>query len=171
MADLTQEQKQTVTGWILEGAGLAEVQSKLRDLLGVSLTYMDVRLLVLELGLKVREAAKPPPVPDLSKTKAGTRAKPVESDDGGAAWDEPEPEPAGPSGGSSTVSVSVDRLIKPGSVVSGSVTFSDGVTATWGIDQFGRLMLSAGRPGYKPSHSDVLAFQTQLRKVLEQKGF
>ena len=170
MADLTLEQKQTVEGWIRDGAGLAEVQTKLRESLGVSLTYMEVRLLVLELGVKVREAAKPPPVPDLSKAGASGRPMPTEPDEEDAAWQEPEPAPhAGAAG--ATVSVSVDRLIKPGSVVSGSVTFSDGVTASWGIDQFGRLMLSGGRPGYKPSQNDVMAFQQQLRKILEQKGF
>jgi hypothetical protein len=170
MADLTQEQKQTVAGWVRDGAGLAEVQSKLRDSFGVSLTYMDVRLLVLELGLKVREAVKPVPAPDLSKPGPAPRTAPNEPNDDEGAWDGPEPAGLPPAGGAK-VSVSVDRLIKPGSVVSGSVTFSDGVTASWGIDQFGRLMLSASRPGYKPSQNDVLAFQSQLRKVLEQKGF
>ena len=42
-----------------------------------------------------------------------------------------------PSGGGD-VSISVSPVTKPGMMASGSVTFSDGVTCDWYLDQFGR---------------------------------
>ena len=49
------------------------------------------------------------------------------------------------------VAVEIDRVMKPGSLVSGTVTFTDGVSASWAIDQFGRLAIGASRKGYKPT--------------------
>ena len=69
------------------------------------------------------------------------------------------------------MSVEVDVVTKPGSVVSGTVTFGDGVTATWFLDQLGRLAIDAGQPGYKPGEQDLRDFQTELRAALEKRGF
>ena len=62
------------------------------------------------------------------------------------------------------VSVSVDQLTKPGAIVSGKVTFSDGQTADWYLDQTGRLGVVPKQQGYKPSAADVQEFQTALAK-------
>jgi hypothetical protein len=51
-------------------------------------------------------------------------------------------------------------------MASGSVTFSDGETKKWSIDQFGRLAMTGGTPGYKPNDQDVMEFQQQLEKSL-----
>ena len=51
MANLTPEQKQSVTQWIQDGSGLSDIQKRLRDEFSVSLTYMDVRMLVDDLKL------------------------------------------------------------------------------------------------------------------------
>ena len=48
------------------------------------------------------------------------------------------------------VSVEMDRVTKPGTLVSGTVTFSDGTHAAWSLDQLGRLALDAKEPGYQP---------------------
>jgi hypothetical protein len=69
------------------------------------------------------------------------------------------------------VSVDLDRVVKPGSLVSGRVTFSDGVSAGWSLDQLGRLALETSQPGYRPGREDLEAFQVELRRVLEKKGF
>jgi hypothetical protein len=171
MAELTPEQKQSINKWITEGASLADVQRRLREELGVSLTYMDVRLLVLELGLSVKERVRQA-TPGKDLGKPGLRAsETTEGEDAG--MDEAEDAvPVPPAGtGASRVTVSLDRIIKPGALVSGTVTFSDGATIGWALDQFGRLALTGGKPGYKPSQQDVMAFQTELRRLLEQKGF
>jgi hypothetical protein len=68
------------------------------------------------------------------------------------------------------VTVDVDRLTKPGALASGTVRFSDGVSAAWSLDQMGRLGLSATTPGYKPSEGDIVAFQQELRSALEKMG-
>ena len=41
----------------------------------------------------------------------------------------------------------------------------------WTLDQFGRLALSGGEEGYKPSEEDVVEFQKQLDGALRGKGF
>ena len=54
-------------------------------------------------------------------------------------------------GGPGGVSVGVDEIAIPGTLVSGKVTFSDGNTAAWHLDQTGRLGLAPKQPGYRPS--------------------
>jgi len=56
-------------------------------------------------------------------------------------------------------------------MASGTVTFSDGQNKQWTLDQFGRLGLSGGDEGYKPSDEDVMEFQKQLDAALRGKGF
>ncbi|NQU39405.1 MAG: hypothetical protein HQ523_05585 [Lentisphaerae bacterium] len=148
---LTDEQKITVTEWVRKGAGLSDVQKQLQSEFAISMTYMDVRFLVIDLELTLKED-DPPPEP---KT-------------------EPEAEVAAADGGEllpGAVTVEVDRLVKPGAVVSGSVDFSDGRHASWSLDQMGRLALDAGDPEYRPSEEDLAEFQTALRNALQKQGF
>ena len=97
------------------------------------------------------------------------------------AWKPAEPEAApataepaedaaapGPAG---TVQLSVDAITVPGALASGKVTFSDGVAATWYVDQMGRLGLSGAPQGYQPPPGDVPVFQQQLDRALMQAGF
>ena len=76
---------------------------------------------------------------------------------------------AAPAGGH--LKVELDRLVRPGAVVSGSVTFSDGVTSKWAMDQYGRLVLDTGKKGYQPSAADVQAFQRELNQQLQRHGY
>ena len=152
--DLTDEQKQAVRGWVEEGAGLSEIQKRLADELGISMTYMDVRFLVIDLGIDVQDKPDKKPAPA------------VDADAGAPA---PSPSSSGAIGGG--VSVEVDRVTKPGSIVSGTVVFSDGTRASWMLDQLGRLAIDAGTPGYRPSEEDLRAFQEELRSALEKRGF
>jgi hypothetical protein len=171
MENLTPEQKKSVTEWVQEGSNLADVQKRLREEFSISLTYMDVRLLVIEMGLKVKEKVRPVSVDkDLSKGPSPASGSQSQDEDWGD--EEQGGGPQNPPGtGSTKVTVTVDRIVKPGTLVSGNVTFSDGVSMGWGLDQFGRLALSGGKAGHKPSQQDLMAFQTQLRRLIEQKGF
>lgn len=147
-------QKESVRTWVGEGLGLSDLQKKITEEFGVAMTYMDVRFLVLDMGLDIQDQAS-----------GFTQVKEVAMD---------EPPGGGPSAmnsGTGEVSVDVDRVVKPGSVVSGTVTFSDGVHATWMLDQLGRLALDAGQPDYSPAPEDIQAFQEQLRNVLSKRGF
>jgi hypothetical protein len=67
--------------------------------------------------------------------------------------------------------VTVDQIARPGALVSGKVTFSDGNSAEWYLDQMGRLGLSPQQQGYRPSQTDLMTFQTELQNQLAQMGF
>jgi hypothetical protein len=66
--------------------------------------------------------------------------------------------------------VTLDQLAKPGAIVSGKVTFSDGQSADWYLDQTGRLGVVPKQPGYKPSPADVQQFQVALQSELARMG-
>src|SRR5580658_6111370 len=63
---LTPEQKQTVASWVAAGDNLSTVQKKLSTQFQLSLTYMDVRFLVDDLGHELKNAA-PKLATDLGK--------------------------------------------------------------------------------------------------------
>jgi hypothetical protein len=155
---LTDTQRQQVAAWIAAGAKLSEIQIRLDKECGLRLTYMEVRLLVDDLKLTPKdfEPAKPAtPVP----TPAD--AAPPQAAPGPA-----EPVPTG--GG---VSITVDKLARPGALVSGNVTFSDGQQAAWYLDQTGRLGVVPKQQGYKLSPGDVQDFQMALESELAKLGF
>jgi len=168
--NLDDEQKRKVTEWIAQGLKLSEIQKRLGDELGLRLTYMEARLLVDDLKLMPKDTERPKPM-DLSGKPADQGAKaPV-------AGVEPSEETAGslpegelPKPGAGNVKVKVDQIAQPGAVVSGSVTFSDGNTAAWYLDQFGRLGLAPKKQGYKPPASDLQVFQTELQNELAKMG-
>jgi hypothetical protein len=161
---LTDEQKQKVTEWIGNGMKLSDIQNRLADEFEVRLTYMDVRLLVDDLKVMPKdppEPAKPAPAPEESPAPAPApaEASPLASPD----------EAAAPAGGK--VSLTVDTLARPGTIVSGKVTFSDGKNAAWYLDQMGRLGVSPEEQGYRPPAGDVEDFQMQLDRELQKLGF
>jgi hypothetical protein len=83
-----------------------------------------------------------------------------------------EPEiDGGPGAPGGAVSVTVDKIQRPGAVVGGDVTFSDGVSAQWQIDQMGRLGIVPPKEGYQPPEADIAEFQTQLQAILQKQGF
>ncbi len=168
---LNEEQKKAVQKWAAEGLSLSDIQKKLTSEYSLSMTYMDVRFLVLELGAEIQDKKKADKV-DLSKASqqggGGAQAPVPGQDDDMPGDDVPDAaEPAGPAG---SVRVELDRIIKPGFVMSGSVVFSDGTQAAWMIDQMGRLMLDPKTKGYKPSPQDLAEFQNNLRRIFESRG-
>lgn len=145
---LSVEQKQIVASWIAEGLNLAEVQRRLEREMDLRMTYMDVRFLIDDLEIEIPE----PPKPVVEEALVGADLQ-------------PEP-PLVPEG----VSVVVDKLTRPGSVVSGQVTFSDGQKATWLLDQAGQLGLEGAPADYRPSDTDLAEFQKQLHASLRKAG-
>ncbi len=61
--------------------------------------------------------------------------------------------------------------MKPGTMISGKVTFSDGENAAWYMDQTGRLGLDPSTIGYRPTERDVLAFQVELQRLARTQGY
>jgi hypothetical protein len=192
--NLTPEQKKTVSSWITAGASISDVQKRLRDEFQLSLTYIDTRFLIDDLGLVIKTVAKPAPnargdlgagkpaapVPGGAKPGASpAAAQDAELVDEGDAFaagaDEfaddlpPETAPAGAVGGK--VAIDIDRVMRPGTVVSGTVKFSDGQSGKWALDQMGRLVFEGATPGYRPSQADLQAFQRELSTQLQRQGY
>lgn len=153
---LDQEQQRTVVRWIEEGLSVSDIQARLGRELGLTMTYMEVRFLIADLGVKPKDKEIPaPPTPPPSPAAPGLGK-------GG-------PAPAPASG--SKVTLSLDQVMRPGALVSGKVTFSDGKVAEWYLDQMGRLGLIPKEPGYKPSQADLAQFQAELQDELARQGF
>lgn len=196
---LSPEQKQAVSTWVAAGDNLSAVQKKLAEQFKLSLTYRDVRFLVDDLNLALKDPAPKVDASDVSKTpvpvgggpaaagppraekkglieklkeKVGLAPGAVEEDDL-PPDDLPEAgdELAAPPDGASSLTLDMDRLVRPGFMASGSVNFSDGTTGKWAIDQAGRLMLETAQKGYKPSQTDVQAFQRELQVQLQKQGY
>ena len=161
--NLDDAQRKQVGGWIAEGLKLSDIQKRLADELGLRLTYMEVRLLVDDLKLTPKDP-EPTPTPELSGAQPGKGA----AIDGEAQL-LPEDDARAPGGGG--VSVKVDQLARPGAIVSGQVTFTDGKSAEWYLDQMGRIGLAPKEAGYKPAASDVQIFQAELQRQLAKMGF
>ncbi len=162
--DLTDEQKRKVSEWVSEGLDLSEIQQNLREEFELSLTYLDVRFLVDDLDLELKDAKRKPSAHDDLHAQPAAQQP---ADSGAETAEFADLEPAGQDG----VTVEVDRVTKPGAVVSGKVTFSDGKASNWALDQTGRLVLEGADEGYKPSQEDLQAFQQELSRQLQQQGF
>ena len=144
---LSDDQKTAISKWIEEGSSLSDIQKRLKTELDISLTYLETRMLVDDLKLTLKEPErveeKPLPAPE-------------------------EPAPDAPAPGK--VSVTIDQITRPGSIISGHVVFSDGEKAEWYLDQTGRLGLNPGTPGYRPQQDDVMAFQVELERLARSQG-
>ena len=164
--NLDEAQRQQVAKWIEEGLKLSEIQTKLASEFDVRMTYMEVRFLIDDLKLKPKDK-EPPPAPVVPKAAAPAppRRQP------GAPPDEETDFEQEPLPGAANVSVSVDQVTRPGALVSGKVTFSDGQGADWYLDQMGRLGVVAKQQGYKPSQADLMAFQAELQNQLAKMGY
>jgi hypothetical protein len=176
---LTDEQKAAIARWVADGADLNQIQDRLRNELGMTLSFMDTRFLIADLGLQLQEKAP------TEMTTASILPDPT----GESSAETPEPDgfsddelldpmsqaadqPPGAGGrGDGGVSVVLDEITIPGALASGRVTFSDGQKATWYLDQMGRLGLGGVERGYQPPESDVVAFQRELQGVLRRAGY
>ena len=152
---LSPEQTAEVAQWVRDGATLSDVQKRIDTDFKISMTYMDVRFLVDDLDLTLVDPAPKAPAAD------GTVAeKDATVDDEGAV----------PAIGGVTVEADAAVLI-PGAIASGSVTFSDGVTAKWMVDHQGRPgFTEVSQDGYRPTPEDGEAFMQELSAALRAKG-
>jgi hypothetical protein len=152
--NLTDSQKTTVGQWVSQGDSIANIQRQLADKFQASMTYMEVRFLVDDLNIIFEE---PEPEPDLDVSDADSESEVV------------EPELVDATAG---VVLDVDAIMLPGALVSGSVTFTDGVSLKWQLSAAGQLGLIPGAdPEYRPNPEDIQDFQAQLEEVLRSKGY
>jgi len=139
---LSEDQIASIRSWAVAGAQLPEIQLRMKDDLGLSVTYMDTRFVILDLGIELLEEKKEEPLPEVKET----------------------PVPTG------KVTVTMDSIAMAGALVSGKAVFSDGESAIWMLDQTGRPALDPDTPGYSPNQADILEFQKQLRAHIESTG-
>lgn len=147
VSDLSEDQIEAIRAWVADGAQMAEVQKKLYEEFGFKLTYMDTRFLALDLELDFASQEEPEPEPKQEATFV----------------EETSAAPAGVG----EVSATLDQVARPGAMVSGTVTFSDGVKGIWLIDEMGRPSIDPDQPGYQPTEADLMAFQDKLRVLLD----
>jgi hypothetical protein len=160
--NLDESQRKIVAAWIAEGLKLSEIQTRLASELGVKMTYMEVRFLVDDLKLTPKDVEPPKPPQALGNPPPAGVKSPLTASS--------KPDELAPSVGG-RVSVSVDQIARPGALVSGKVTFSDGQQADWNLDQSGRLGVAPKQQGYKPAAIDVQEFQLALQDELAKIGF
>jgi hypothetical protein len=138
---LSPNQINTIKLWAEQGARLADIQKNMREEMNLSLTYMDTRLVILDLGItlaedKIETASSEAPLNILATGKT---------------------------------TVTVDSVTLPGAIISGRVSFSDGESAVWMLDQMGRPSIDPNNPNYQPTQDDIIEFQKQLRTLIEQQ--
>jgi hypothetical protein len=171
--NLDATQTARVQGWIEEGLKLSDIQTRMAEEMGIKLTYMEARMLLDDLKLRPKDPPPPPPpaIPAATGPMAGGPGSLGLGKGTGMPGGLPSlvPEGAPPAGG--RVKVEVDTLARPGSLVSGKVTFHAGQKAEWQMDQMGRLAVAPRTPGFKPSPAEVAEFQAELDAALAQLGF
>ena len=143
--ELTDTQVEILRAKAEEGGQLNDLQKIIQNEFGKNITYMETRFLASDLNITIKDDAPPATTDDDTPS--------VE-----------DPLSAEPHNGA--VQVSVDQVTRPGAMANGSVTWSDGVTSQWVLDQMGRLGLESADETYQPSPEDIEQFQMQLREAI-----
>lgn len=168
--NLDENQKQQVLKWLDAGRKLAEVQKKLEQEFGLRLTYMEVKFILSDLNAKPKD-----PEPEKPAAPPAAEPAPVAAPEAGLDEDFPEgdfPEEAElPPAGGGGVKVAVDQIARPGAMISGKVTFANGKSCEWMLDQMGRLGVVPGVDGFKPGAADLREFQIALQTQLQRLGY
>lgn len=166
--NLDEAQRKKVAEWVANGLKLSEIQNRMASELGIRMTYMEVRLLADDLKLTPKDVEMPGPAVanvtnSIPKTAGETRLA--------STPDAPAKDMrTGADAVTGEVSVQADQIARPGAVVSGKVSFSDGVKAEWYFDQTGRLGLIPQQAGYRPAPEDLQQFQIKLEALLSRMG-
>lgn len=158
---LTEEQLSAIKDWASQGDQLPDIQKKLEKEFELSMTYMDTRFLILDLGVEIQKPEEEETAKLDDSEEPATQNKTLTDDDM-----EILPGDGTPAGGG--VSVTVDEVVRPGVMVSGKVHFSDGEKGAWYIDQMGRLGIDPDTAGYQPSEQDVAVFQSELKTLMDR---
>lgn len=172
MSQLSPDQLAQVETWAANGANLNAVQDRLKTEFGITLTYLDARLLMLDVGVRIKDKPReqPKPAAPAPVMEAETSAALPAEDE---TWNENPGDAASPPAGAPAVGIemSADQIALPGALISGKVTFSDGTKASWFLDETGRLGLNGAPAGYQPPAADVPQFQQTLDLLLQKSGF
>ena len=160
--NLSDEQTSIIAEHLNDGASIADIQSLITNEFDVAATYMETRFLIDDLNLELQDQERVSA--DLSTP---TNSSASSSSGIGEILDQSgaKTKQAAASGGG--VTVDIDSIKRPGTALSGSVTFSDGVSAKWYVDPMGRLGLDPDQPDYQPSQEDIETFQMELQAKMQ----
>ena len=153
--EFSEEQVATVQSWTDEGAGLSDIQKKLSAEMDIKVTYMELRFLLDDLGVNLKET----PEPDPEEEAAPSRESDLLSGDGSTDV---------PTGDG--VRVSLASVQRPGALISGVATFAGGQQVEWWLDQMGQLGLNPKDEDFRPSQEQMMSFQRELQKTVQEKG-
>jgi hypothetical protein len=144
----SQERDIIIAKLISEGNSLSEVQKVLKKDYDYKITYMDLRLVSSSL--------------EVNWEKLDEKNNPkTDDDDDTDDTDKPELIP------SEETIIEVSKLVRPGAVYSGNVTFLSGIKAEWHIDSMGRLGLNPKNEGDQPTEADFEDFQLKLQDKIQ----
>ena len=149
-----EERKLIVRKLLAEGRTLSQIQDSLRTEHGDSITYMELRLLLSEMpDLKLPEKERPKPAAPAVGTPAGPTLTTATTESAASS--------------ASKLSISVDQVPAPGSMLSGYARFASGAKAHWFIDEMGRLGLEPELGASKPTPADMKEFAAELKRMLQ----
>ena len=155
------EIKKIVLESLQKGLSLSEIQKLLHEK-GEIITFLDLRLLASELeNLDWKKLAGE----DEAQKKEDAISKKNKDAADKSGEENADEIPADKGEWSGATVVEVNKLVRPGAALSGSVTFASGVKADWVLDQMGRLGLE--KPTGKPTPEDIKEFQVELQKKLQ----
>lgn len=161
VASLTPEQKQHIVEWVAGGADLNSLQKHIVDKLGIRVTYMDTRLLILDLGLELIPAPEPQtPHQQENQTPASSSAEDLAP----ASTDAVISSSTVPLAGK--LDLSIDEKPADGFALTGKVTFPSGSWGAWFFDHEGRLGLDPAPTAAEPTEEDIDVFQRELKHFL-----
>ena len=137
------QRDQLILNRIAEGVSLSDIQKELQTELKLSLTYMELRMLVADLeDIQWKSDEKPP-------AEEKKQVEEVEAVD--------------------SVQVTISKIVRPGCSLTGSVVFPSGISGEWYVDQRGGLGLDT-KDDAKPSQEELVAFQKELQEQVTAQG-
>jgi len=169
-----QQRDQFIMDSLNQGMSLSDVQKALDSDFGLKMTYLELRMLALQLQVDWHKQDKKKPEPAASPQDASAAgdisSAPEDAADGADEFAEEEAEmPAADRQGPdlSRTKVTVSKLVRPGTSLSGEVEFDSGAKGEWYVDQMGRLGLELAEGSSQPNQNDIMLFQLALRKQLQ----
>jgi len=149
---LSEDQVSQIHAWAEEGDDLAALQKKINEELEVKVTYMETRFLVDDLKVEIK-SPEPEPEPDSEET--------VEDELAGTLPLQGDP---------NAVTVSIAKVQRPGTMISGTAMFGGVETVEWWMDNMGQLGMSPSNPEFKPTQQQQQAFQMELQAAASREG-
>lgn len=151
----SEEQVATVQSWADDGDGLSDIQKKLSTEMDIKVTYMELRFLLDDLGVSLKETPKPDPEEEEEPASESDLLSESDSND----------VPTGDG-----VRISISSVQRPGALISGVATFAGGQQVEWWLDQMGQLGMNPKDEDFRPSQEQMMSFQRELQKTVQEKG-